>query len=245
MFYNFLFFSKGIEIASGAMAVLIARNTKIPTEKSQIFTTHEDNQASIGIEVFEGEKSMTRDNYLLGSFELFGIPPAPRGAPKIEVTFNIDANGILNVSAVEKSSGKDKKMKITNDQGHLSKDEIERRIMDAQTYKKEDEIELDRVRAKNSLESYCYDIRTSINDENIINDHDKKKIIDAIEETLAWLERNQVRHTLFLCIRSLLTFFSMLKKNNSNTNAKKSKIVCQHNPFRIEIYFCMSLFSVK
>jgi len=183
------------------MAVLIKRNTKFPTEKTQIFTTGVDNQASMVIQVFEGEDSMTRYNYFLGSFKLTGIPAAPRGKPRIKVTFRIDNNGILNVSAVDEISRECNKITITNNKGHLSKDEMERIINDAQAYRKEDETELDRIRAKISLESYCYNIKTRINDaklENTINDHDKKKITDAIEETLTWLETNQVRHILFL-----------------------------------------------
>jgi L1 cell adhesion molecule like protein len=183
------------------MAVFIKRNTKFPTEKTQTFTTGVDNQASMVIQVFEGEDSMTRYNYFLGSFKLTGIQAAPRGKPTIKVTFRIDNNGILNVSAVEETSGKSNKITITNNKGHVLKDEMERIINDAQAYRKEDETELDRIRAKISLESYCYNIKTRINDakiENTINDHDKKKITDAIEETLTWLETNQVRHILFL-----------------------------------------------
>jgi L1 cell adhesion molecule like protein len=144
---------------------------------------------------------MTRYNYFLGSFKLTGIRAAPRGKPTIKVTFSIDSNGILNVSAVEETSRKSNKITITNNKGHVLKDEMERIINDAQAYRKEDETELDRIRAKISLESYCYNTKTRINDakiENTINDHDKKKITDAIEETLTWLETNQVRHILFL-----------------------------------------------
>jgi len=180
------------------MDILIKRNTPIPTKTTRIFRTHVHNQTGFDIDVFEGEHSRARDNNLLGCLETFVIPAAPRGMAKIEATFDIDANGILNVSIVEKALEKHKKMTITNNRGHLSKEEIERMIKDAQAYKKEDETELDRLRAKMSLESYCYNIKTTINDEHIINDCDKKKIIDGIEETLTWLQKNQVRHILFL-----------------------------------------------
>jgi len=138
---------------------------------------------------------MTRDNHLLGKFELSGIPPAPRGVPQIEVTFDIDANGILNVSAMDKSSGKENKITITNDKGRLSKDEIERMVADAEKYKKEDEVQRDRIAAKNSLESYCFNMKTTVNDEKLadkIDADDKKKITDTIEEALKWMESNQL-----------------------------------------------------
>jgi len=134
-------------------------------------------------------------NHLLGKFELSGIPPAPRGVPQIEVTFDIDANGILNVSAMDKSSGKENKITITNDKGRLSKDEIERMVSDAEKYKKEDETQRDRISAKNSLESYCFNMKTTVNDEKLadkIDADDKKKITETIEETLKWMEANQL-----------------------------------------------------
>ena len=147
------------------------------------------------IQVYEGERAMTKDNNMLGKFELTGIPPAPRGVPQIEVTFDIDANGILNVSATDKSTGKENKITITNDKGRLSKEDIEKMVNEAEKYKAEDEKQRERISAKNGLESYCFNMKSTMDEEKVksaISDSDKKKIEDKCDECIKWLDANQM-----------------------------------------------------
>jgi L1 cell adhesion molecule like protein len=189
--------SLGLETAGGVMTVLVPRNTTIPVAKAQIFSTYSDNQTAVTVSVYEGERAMTEDNHLLGTFELRGVPPAPRGVPQIDVSFDLDANGILNVSAQDKSTGSRNAITITNEKGRMSTQEVERLVREARKYAAEDEANRKKVDTRNALEQYAYASRQAVRDEKApgyanLTAEDRDAVEKAVKETIDWMDANRL-----------------------------------------------------